>query len=94
MLFWAKGIKVQKAQFTIMNNLTEAKEFGKIKVAKYTNKDSPRRHTQKKHPQMRHADIVVAAFPSDNAWHMGRHRQNAVKLATSEWFAEAGNPGP
>ena len=62
-LSWAKKIKVQRAQSTIMNSLTEAKEFNKIKVTKNAHKDSPRRQVWTKMPQSTHADIVVAAIP-------------------------------
>ena len=42
----------------IMNSLTEAKEFVKLKVVKRRHKDRPRRYTQIKCPQSKHADIV------------------------------------
>ena len=49
-LSWAKRVKVQRAQSAIMNGLTEAKEFDKLKLVKKTHKDSPRRPTQTKTP--------------------------------------------
>ena len=42
------------------------------------------------HPQSRCANTAVAAILKDNAQHMERCTQNAVKLATSEQCAEAG----
>ena len=47
-LSWAKRIKAQRAQSTIMNSLTESKEFDKLKVAKNIHKESPRGYTQTK----------------------------------------------
>ena len=41
---------MHRAQFSIMNSLTEAKEFDKLKIMKNTHKDSPRRQTQTKMP--------------------------------------------
>ena len=46
-LSWAKRVKAQRAQSAIMNNLTEEKEFDKLKIVKGTHRDSPRRHTDK-----------------------------------------------
>ena len=43
MLCWAKRVEVQRAQSVIMNSLTEAKEFDKIKITKITYKIIPRR---------------------------------------------------
>ena len=43
-LCWAKRAEVQKAQSAIMNSLTEAKEFNKLKVVKSTHKDNPGRY--------------------------------------------------
>ena len=43
MLCWAKRVEAQRVQSAIMTNLTEAKEFDKIKLTKNTYKDSPRR---------------------------------------------------
>ena len=48
MLSWVKRVEVQRAQSTIMNSLTEAKEFNKLKVVKSTLKESPRRYMQTK----------------------------------------------
>ena len=42
MLCWAKRVEAQRAQSAIMNSLTEAKEFDKLKIVKTTYKDSPR----------------------------------------------------
>ena len=50
MLSWAKRVEAQRAQSPIINSLTEAKEFDKLKVLTITHKDSPRRHTQTKTP--------------------------------------------
>ena len=50
-LSWAKRVKSQRAQSTIMNSLTEAKEFDRLKmIKKNMHKDSPRKHTQNKMP--------------------------------------------
>ena len=43
MLCWAKRMEAQRAQSAIMNSLTEAKEFDKLKIVKNTYKDIPRR---------------------------------------------------
>ena len=45
-LSWVKRVKVQRAQSTIMNILTEVKDFDKLKLVKSTNKETPRRYTQ------------------------------------------------
>ena len=34
LITWAKRVKLQRAQSTIMNSLTEAKEFDKLEVVK------------------------------------------------------------
>ena len=68
----------------IMNSLTEAKEFVKLKVVKRRHKDRPRRYTQIKCPQSKHADIVAVTIPQDNAWPIARDAQVAAKLSTSE----------
>ena len=47
-LSWAKRFEAQRAQSTIMNNLTEVKECDKLKVVRNTYNDSPRRPTQTK----------------------------------------------
>ena len=39
MLCWAKRVEAQRAQSAIMNNLTEAKEFDKLKIVKNPYKD-------------------------------------------------------
>ena len=93
-LSWAKRIKLQRAQSTIMKSLTETMEFNKIKVTKMHTRTVQEDTHRQRYPQSRHADIVVAAIPQDNVWHMGRHTQNIVKLATSEWCAEEEKPGP
>ena len=41
-----KRIEVQSAEAAVMNSLTEAKEFDKIKIAKNTCKGNPGRSTQ------------------------------------------------
>ena len=92
-LSWAKRVEVQIAQSTIMNSLTEAKEFDKLKVVKTYTGTVLEGRCRQRHLQNRLA-YVVAAIPPDNAWHMGRHAQSVAKLATSEWFAEAGEPEP
>ena len=38
-LAWAKRFKGQRAQSVVINSLTEAKEFDKIKISKNTHKD-------------------------------------------------------
>ena len=40
-LSWAKRVEVQRTQSAIMNSLTEAKEFVKLKIVKNMHKDSP-----------------------------------------------------
>ena len=45
-LAWPKRIEVQRAQAVAMDNLTEAKEFDKIKISKNMHKDNLRRSTQ------------------------------------------------
>ena len=42
-LCWTKRVEVQRAQFSIMNSLTQAKEFDKLKLVKNTYTDSSRR---------------------------------------------------
>ena len=50
-LCWAKRVEAKIDQSAIMNILTEAKEFDKIKLTKSTYKDNPRRSsTQTKMP--------------------------------------------
>ena len=49
-LSWAKRVKVQRVQSTIMNSLIEVKEFDKLKVVKSTCNGSPRRYMQTKMP--------------------------------------------
>ena len=39
-----------RAEFAIMNSLTEVKEYDKLKIMKNTHKDSPRRHMHTKKP--------------------------------------------
>ena len=46
-LVWLKRVEVQRAQSAVMNILTQAKEFDKIKMSKNAHKDSPRRHANK-----------------------------------------------
>ena len=87
MLYGTKRVEAQRAQAqsTIMNSLTETKEFDKLKIVKSTHKESLRRFSAlTKCPQNSHADIVVATIPQDNAQTMGRNSQNAAKVATSE----------
>ena len=47
---------------------------------------------RQKCPQSKHADTVAVAILQDNAQSMGRDAQIAGKLATSEQYAEAGEP--
>ena len=56
-LSWAKRVEAQRAQCAIMNILTEAKEFDKLKIVKDTYKDSTRRSTQTKMPA-KHMQIL------------------------------------
>ena len=42
-LYWAKRVEAKRAQSTIMNGLTETKEFEKLKIMNAINKDSPGR---------------------------------------------------
>ena len=44
MLIWAKWIEVQRAQAVVLNTITEACQFDKVKVAKQTKEDNMR-HT-------------------------------------------------
>ena len=62
-LSWAKRIKVQRAQSAIMNNLTEAKEFDKIKVTKNVHQDSPRRQMQTKMPPKQTCQYCGSSHP-------------------------------
>ena len=48
-LAWTKGVEVQRAQAVVMKSL-EAKEFGKIKIAKNMYKDNLRSSTQVRMP--------------------------------------------
>ena len=43
-LIWAKRIEAQRAQATILNNITESCQFDKVKVAKNPREDNVR-HT-------------------------------------------------
>ena len=40
-LAWAKRVEAQKAQFTVMSSIMEAKELDKIKIVMNACKDSP-----------------------------------------------------
>ena len=47
---WVKGVAEQRAQSTMMNSLTEAREFNKLKIVKNTCKDSTKGSIQTKMP--------------------------------------------
>ena len=49
-LTWAKRVEAQRAQSVVISTRTEAKEFDKIKVAKYVHKDTYKRTTQTRTP--------------------------------------------
>ena len=60
---WAKRFKVQRAQSLIMNKLTEAKEFDKLKIVKNMHKDNPRRSTQAKTPTKQTCRYCGSSLP-------------------------------
>ena len=62
-LEWVKRVDVQRAQATVMNSLTEAKEFDKIKIANNTCKDNLRSSTQMRIPTKQIAGIAEAGIP-------------------------------
>ena len=90
---WEKRVKAQRVQSTVISSITEAKEFDKIKISKNAHKDSQRRSKQAKAHK---TDMLIlhSSHPQDNAWYMEKHAWNAVKLATSEQYAEPGGPEP
>ena len=92
-LSWAKTVEAQRAQPAIMNSITEAKEFYKIKLTKTHTRIVLEDTCRQRCPQNGHANIAIAATPETipGIW---EDMQNAVKLATSEQCAEAGKPGP
>ena len=92
-LAWAKRVEVQRVQSAVMNSLMEAKEFDKIRIPKNTCKDNPR-STQLRLPTKQTCRYCGSSHPQDSAQHMGRSAQNAVRLAISEQYAEAGGPKP
>ena len=49
-LSWAMRLEVQRAHPAVMSTITETKEFDKIRISKYSYKDSPRRSTQSNMP--------------------------------------------
>ena len=63
MLSWAKRNEVQRVQSTIMNILTKAKEFDRIKVTKMYTRTVLEDKCRQRCLQSRHANIVVAAIP-------------------------------
>ena len=62
-LLWAKRAKMQRAQSTIMNSLTRAKEFDKLKIIKTHTRTVLEDTCRQRCLQNRLADIVVAAIP-------------------------------
>ena len=64
MLFRVKRVEAQRAQSAIMNSLTEAKEFDKLKIVKNTYKDSIRRFTQTQMPTKHTCRCCGSSHPS------------------------------
>ena len=66
LLYWAKRVEAQRTLYTFMNNLTEAKDFYKIKIVKNTNHNT-RKSIQTKMPTRHTRDTVIVAMPPDDA---------------------------
>ena len=49
-LAWAKSVEAQRVQASVMNSITESKEFDKIKVSRSMHKESPKRTAQSSTP--------------------------------------------
>ena len=62
-LSWVKRVEVQKGQSSIMNSLTQVKEFDKLKVVKSTYKESPRRYRQTKMPAKQTSKYCGSSYP-------------------------------
>ena len=62
-LAWVKRVEVQRAQSVVMNSLTEAKEFDKIKIAKNTHKDNLRSNTQTRMPMKQTCRYCGSSHP-------------------------------
>ena len=91
-LTWDKRVEAQRAQSAVMSTITEMNEFDKMKVAKYTHKNTAKRIIQTRTPTMQTCRCCGSTHPQDSAQHMGRCVWYAAKLATSEWYVGAKGP--
>ena len=81
----AKRIEAQRAQSAIMNSLTEAKEFDKLKIVKNTYKDSIRRSPTWTKSSAKHmCRSCVSSQPPRQCLAYGKCTE-CRKLTTSEW---------
>ena len=63
-LAWAKIVEAQRAQSVVMNSVTEAKEFHKIKVSKCMQGQSQKKHTKTSTKQT--CRYCSSSHPQDN----------------------------
>ena len=86
MLCWAKRVEVQRAQSAIINSLTEAKEFYRLKIVKKTYKDSPRSSTQTKMPTKQSCTYCGGSHSSRQCPAYGKKCTECSKIGHFRWM--------
>ena len=81
-LVWAKRVKAQRAQASMVNDITETKAFDKVKKETESKNTRGREHTLQ-HTKDSSADTVREVTHQGNAWHMGKCVQHAARWGTS-----------
>ena len=81
-LAWTKRVEAQRAQATVLNMLTESRQYDKIKISKKVKDDKTRTPVHQTTLQ-NCADTVGGSTSQGSAQHMARHVWSAAKQDTS-----------
>ena len=80
-LLWAKRVKVQRVQASILNDITETKTFDKVKKEPELKKPKEEKQTLQ-HTRDSCAGTVGEVTHPDNAQHMGKHAPYVARWNT------------
>ena len=87
-LAWAKRVKVQRVQVSILNDITETKTFDQVK-RNQSQKISWEEKQMLQHTRDGHAGTVEEVMHPDNAQHMGKCALHAARWDTLGRYAGA-----
>ena len=89
-LSWVKSMEEPRAQSTIMNSHTEAKEFDELKIVKNNYKESTRRSTQTKMPTKHTCRYCGSSHPSRQCLSCGKKCTECNKIGHFRAMCKSG----